>query len=308
MSATLVLEPHRATLWWLCYRMTGVAADADELVQETFLRALESPPHERSDEILPWLRRIAVNASTDLLRRRKVRGYSGEWLPSPVELESLPDETLSASARYGQRESLSYAFLVALEALTPEQRAVLVLRDVLDYSVREAADALSLSEPNVKTTHHRARAALAKYDVERRPPNPAREAVARAAMLRLFAFVAMGDASAVERLLSQSILAVQDSNGEFHAAFRPMRSPQHVAKFFVGVSRKSSFIGAQAGMFNGLPGMLTLAKPYVPRAPAVTISLFDADDQGLIIGAYAVVASNKLNHLGFAQRAFNRRA
>src|SRR5262252_7589610 len=85
------LETDRRLLWGLCYRMTGNAADADDLVQETFVRALEKPPRRFDEPLRPWLIRVAINLSRDLLRKRKRRSYVGDWLPSPVptgELES----------------------------------------------------------------------------------------------------------------------------------------------------------------------------------------------------------------------------
>src|SRR5688500_11587485 len=134
--------------------MTGVAADADDLVQETFARALAHPPPDVDRPWRPWLARIAVNLARDLVRRSKRRDYPGLWLPSPIETGDEaappavePDE--GAAWRYDQLESVSLAFLLALEALTPRMRAVLLLRDVFDFSVRETADALDLSEANV---------------------------------------------------------------------------------------------------------------------------------------------------------------
>src|ERR671914_2827087 len=79
-----VYENDRNLLWGLCYRMTGNAADADDLVQETFVRAMERPPRDTSRDWRPWLVRVAINLSRDLLRRRRRTGYTGEWLPSPV--------------------------------------------------------------------------------------------------------------------------------------------------------------------------------------------------------------------------------
>jgi RNA polymerase sigma-70 factor (ECF subfamily) len=294
------LEGCRHKLWWLCYRMTGVAADADELVQDTFLRALEAPPQDSSRELLPWLFRVAANASTDLLRKRAVRGYQGDWLPSPIELESLVDEGLSPSARYGQRESLSYAFLIALEALSPAQRAVLLLRDVFDYSVRETAEALSLSEANVKTQHHRARASLEQYERDRRVPDPAREGLARAAMLRLLALSALGDVATLARFLAEDVMAVNDANGEFHAIGRPAYTPLRVARFFVRFSPKTRVLRAHAGMFNGLAGVATELSPFIPGGGRITVNLFDVDPSGAITRYYGVLATRKLAHLPFA--------
>ena len=93
------VREHEKFLWGLCYRMTGVAADADELVQETYARALTSPPG-RMEEVRPWLTRVAMNLARDRLRRRKREGYVGPWLPSPVETgeEAVPSvEALSTS-------------------------------------------------------------------------------------------------------------------------------------------------------------------------------------------------------------------
>src|SRR5262245_34556558 len=171
--------------------MTGSAADADDLVQETFARALVHPP---AGEVRPWLSTIAVNLARDHLRRRRRIAYDGPWLPQPIE--ATPDESPSAAARYGTMESVTFAFLLALEALTPQQRAVLILRDVFDYSVAETAAALGLSEPAVKTTHHRARRALEPYDATRCPPTPALAAQARASLHRFLQALAGTDVAA----------------------------------------------------------------------------------------------------------------
>src|SRR5918999_880258 len=157
-----VYESDRRVLWGMCYRMTGNAADADDLVQETFVRAIERSPRRLDQPLRPWLVRVAMNLSRDHLRARRRRGYKGPWLPSPVptgemcepqetpasyEPPAPPDE--SPAARYDLMESVSFAFLLALEALTPSQRAVLLLRDVFDYSTEESAAALDLTEANV---------------------------------------------------------------------------------------------------------------------------------------------------------------
>src|SRR5262249_8300206 len=141
-----LFEEHRRFLWGLCYRMTGSAADADDLVQDTFVRAMEHPPRRLDEALRPWLGKVALNLSRDLLRRRKRRDYTGPWLPSPIDpsrdQRNVSDEPPAhdphaLEGRYELLESVSFAFLVALEALTPTQRAVLLLRDVFDYSVHE---------------------------------------------------------------------------------------------------------------------------------------------------------------------------
>ena len=119
---TPILEPHRRTLWGLCYRLTGCAADADDLVQQTFLRAIERPPGQPPADWKPWLVRVAARLGIDTLRRRRRRGYVGVWLPSPIETEPFADAATADSDvanDYELRESVSFAFLLALEALPP---------------------------------------------------------------------------------------------------------------------------------------------------------------------------------------------
>ena len=167
---------HRDFLWGLCYRMTGSAADADDIVQDTFERALRSPPADAERSLRPWLARIAINLSCDHLRRRKLTPYRGTWLPEPVPTETLRgagDQGASADARYELLESTTFAFLLALEALSPTQRAVLLLRDVFDYSVRETAAALELSEGRLRRAALRADRQAAQADRARAEALPA---------------------------------------------------------------------------------------------------------------------------------------
>lgn len=296
MIAPADLERHRPRLWGLCYRMTGVAADADELVQETFVRALENPPLDLTRELLPWLIRVATNASRDVLRRRKAQTYVGPWLPTPVDDEPQVAEALSPEARYSEAESVSFAFLVALEALGPTQRALVVLRDVLGYSVAETAAVLSLSEANVKTTHHRARAALEGYEQTRtRPPVPLEEA--RAAMMRFMSLVAQGNLDEVARLLAIDASAINDGGGEFLASLKPLHSRAHVSRFFLGVAKDAQLSSLQLRTLNGLPALQVVGTSSRPRAASRSINLFDVGPSGEIRCVYSLVASAKIAHL-----------
>ena len=134
-------EQERRFLWGLCYRMTGSAADAEDIVQEVFVKALEKPALDTERPLRPWLVRVAMNLSRDNLRKRVQSGYTGPWLPSPLPTDDWPENHEAAveandspMARYDLLESVSLAFMLALEALTPTQRAVLLLRDVFDYT------------------------------------------------------------------------------------------------------------------------------------------------------------------------------
>jgi RNA polymerase sigma-70 factor (ECF subfamily) len=270
-------------IWGVCYRMTGVAADADELVQDTFVRALERPPARTGEPWRPWLVRVAMNLARDLLRRRRRRVYRGTWLPSPIETggedDPLPAYELPSGSgsptegRYELLESVSFAFLLALEALTPSQRAVLLLRDVFDYSVRETADALGMSEPNVKTTHHRARRAMAAYDHRRCIPTRARQARTRDALERFLIALSGRDSAAMEALLSHDVRSLSDG-GEFAAAHRPVIGRDRVMRLFFGLNRHiGPGAAARVHVLNGLPALLIDFGVRHPRAPRGIISL-----------------------------------
>jgi RNA polymerase sigma-70 factor (ECF subfamily) len=298
-------------VWGLLYRLTGSAADADDLVQETFLRALERPPERPDDPWRPWLAQVAVNLGKDHLRRRRRRGYVGPWLPSPVDSDEVPEDAAGsdpgAERRYDLRESASYAFLVALERLSPQQRAVLLLRDVFDYSVREAAVALALSEANVKTTHHRARRAMEVYD--RRPGrrDPARAEKTQAALLRFLGGLASGDVAAIEGLLAEDARGTNDGGGVYSAARVVLIGAARVARAYVGITRKAPPPSAfELRSINGLPGFVYEhadhdgEHPHRWRGSRVaprSVTLCEIDAEGRITEVYTVVAPAKLTQI-----------
>jgi RNA polymerase sigma-70 factor, ECF subfamily len=234
-----IYDENRGFLWGLCYRMTGSASDAEEIVQEAFVRALEKPPADTTRPMRPWLVRVAVNLCRDLLRHRRRTEYVGPWLPSPVPSESLeehrvgesePRQEDSSSARYEMRESVSFAFLLTLEALKPAQRAVLLLRDVFDYSTEETAAALSMSEANVKVTLHRARRLMREYDKARRLPSQLSNEAAQRVLEKFLRCLEARDAEGLERLLAEDVVVVSDGGGEVTALLEPMRGRAQVLR------------------------------------------------------------------------------
>ncbi|ATB27294.1 sigma-70 family RNA polymerase sigma factor [Melittangium boletus] len=293
---------HERFLWGLCYRMTGVAADADELVQETFARALEEPP-KRPELLRPWLTRVAMNLARDWLRRRKREHYVGPWLPSPVETGEEAVASVEAhlpgggttEGRYELLESVTFAFLLALEALTPRQRAVLILRDVFDYSVREVADCLRLSETNVKVTHHRARGAMAAYDRERCVPTRDLQERTRRALEGFLGALASGDVEAAEALLAEPVRALSDGGGETFAARVPVVGVKRVALFYRRVYALSGAADAlEVRMLNGLPALVARWNAPPPGKPASLVLRVDIGEDGRVREVYSVQASRKL--------------
>jgi len=273
-------EEHRSFLWGLCYRVTGSASDADDVVQETFVKALEHAPNELA-EPRPWLVRVAVNASRELLRRRRRRAYVGEWLPYPIETKELPSfepiihggETLEG--RYDIMESVSIAFLQALEALSPTQRAVLLLCDVFDYSAAEPAVSLDLSQGNIRTIHHRARRLMGSYDRKRIVPTEAQRARTSGALRRFLDLLAKSDVRGIEQMLADDVRAVADGGGEFTAARRAIVGPSRVARFFVRLSRsRTAALRTRIVTLNGLPAaLLEFDKPMGRRPPKLAFAI-----------------------------------
>ena len=192
-----LVEAQRAELHSHCYRMLGSVHDADDALQETLLRAWRALPRFRGrSSVRTWLYRIATNVCIDAIARRPRRvlpvdygpptepglGEGNQRLPSRVWIEPYPDEALGIAdgaagpeVRYERREALELAFVAALQHLPPRQRAVLILRDVLGFSAREAAETLETTEPSVNGALRRARAAI-----DKRAPDPSQQLTLRA--------------------------------------------------------------------------------------------------------------------------------
>ncbi|MFE8604375.1 sigma-70 family RNA polymerase sigma factor [Archangium violaceum] len=296
---------HEKFLWGLCYRMTGVSADADELVQETYARALTAPPG-RLEEVRPWLTRVAMNLARDRLRRRKREGYVGPWLPSPVDTGEEAVAAVEAElpgggtteGRYELLESVSYAFLLALEVLTPRQRAVLLLRDVFDYSGREVGECLGMSETNVKVTHHRARQAMASYDRARCMPTKALQERTREVLVGFLGALASGDVEAAEALLAEPVRALSDGAGEAYAARLPVVGLKRVSLFYRRVQEmRGTPDVVELRMFNGLPAVVAEWRHGPPRLPTRMVIRVELDAEGRIAEVHSVLASRKLTHI-----------
>jgi RNA polymerase sigma-70 factor (ECF subfamily) len=297
MTAADWFPAHERFVWGLAYRMTGSAADADDVRQETFARAIERPPPRTDEDMRPWLARVAVNLSRDLLRRRKRQAYVGPWLPSPID-EDPPPDAPDAGAVYERREGAAYAFLVALESLSAGQRAVLLLRDVFDYSVRETADVLQMSETQVKVTHHRAKKKMGTGDPTERAA-PSRESPnARAALERFLGALMTGDPASVEACLADGVSAVSDGGGEFTAALRPVRGKDRVTRFFLGLQKKfhpqATF---EVRNVNGGPALVADFESNVAGAAPRWVMRCETDALGQITEVHIVLATRKLTHV-----------
>lgn len=268
-------------LWGLGYRMTGLSADADELVQETFLRAMEHPVPDDGRPLRPWLVRVCANLARDRLRRRRRRQGPHVWLPAPVRDDRLADGLPAdvptddaPDARYTRAESARLAFLLALESLTPTQRAVLLLRDVFEHDAEEVAEMLGSSPGAVRVAHHKARRALAAAGV-RRVPDPAAHLAAMSAFLGA---LAAGDPAGALAVLAPDVV-LRNDGGAYHAARMPIRGAAKVLKFLASVSADIGETRWAVHTLNGLPMVVVeLLAPPPNRAPRSVMGVTLADD------------------------------
>jgi RNA polymerase sigma-70 factor (ECF subfamily) len=295
LAIDALYEEHRRILWSLCYRMTGSAADAEDVVQDTFVRAMERPPRGSDEPLRPWLVKVALNLARDLLRRRRRREYVGPWLPSPIETDDPPShEPATLEGRYDLLESVSFAFLIALETLTPTARAVLLLRDVFDYSVRETAGALDLSEANVKTTHHRARRAMAAYNAARQVPTAARQQSTQKALMEFLRALEQHDVGAIEAVLAEDVRTTTDGGGQFRSALRTIVGREKVMRFYFAVAMSAADGAVRLATINGVPSVVVdIPSPAPGIAPRFTLTA-ELNQEGKIAHLYVVSATPKL--------------
>jgi RNA polymerase sigma-70 factor (TIGR02960 family) len=221
---TALVEPHRAELQAHCYRMLGSLQDAEDALQETLLAAwLGLDGFEGRASVRTWLYRIATNRCLNLLRSAARRPAAVPSLPVPapeptrlgevpwlspypdVLLDGLSDQAPGPEARYESREAISLAFVTALQLLPPNQRAVLLLRDVLGYRAREAADLLGLTEDAITSALKRARATLDAARPSGPPPPAPGGPDERALLDRFVAAFTEGDVDALVALMTDDV-------------------------------------------------------------------------------------------------------
>jgi RNA polymerase sigma-70 factor (ECF subfamily) len=298
-------------IWGLCYRMTGVAADADELVQETFVKALESARGLAGQDLERWLVRVATNLSLDSLRRRRRRRYVGPWLPSPVEtaeagaanndVSLVADTAEQVSERLERIEQVSYAFLVALEALSPRARAALLLTDVLDYSAAEVARILDTTEGNVRVLHHRARRALDEVDAALVESPDVRERQ-QAALEKLLVCMVEQDAAGMEALLVEDVRSITDGGGRYTALREPLIGRKAVARFHLETARRRAPISqTEVRWINGVTALVVETRPLRPQMAPRLVLRCEVDAEGRIRVLHTILNPQKLTAVRFSE-------
>jgi RNA polymerase sigma-70 factor (ECF subfamily) len=254
---TSAFEPLRGWLTGLAYRMLGSHAEAEDVVQEAWLRWREAP-RDTVSEPRAYLARTVTRLCLDRLKSARARRecYVGPWLPEPIlDDAALRDGGDPADDFAGD---LSYAFLLALERLSPLERAAFLLHDVFDTGFPEIAAVLGRSEAACRQLASRARGRLR----DARPRFKASEADCQRLATAFTQAAQSGDAAALKALLAADACLMSDGGGNVVAVRRPLRGHERIAKLLVGLRRRYPLPpGARQeyGRINGLPGYLIVA-------------------------------------------------
>jgi RNA polymerase sigma-70 factor (ECF subfamily) len=282
-------EELRPLMFSIAYRMVASVSEAEDIVQEAFLRFhRESQRGVEIDSPKAYLSAITTRLSIDHLRSARVRRetYFGQWLPEPLLTDAVPDAAQHAETA----DSLSLAFLVLLESLSPVERAVFLLRDVFDYGYGEIAKVVGKTEDNCRQI-----AARARRQVEARKPRfeasrQRRDELAR----RFFAATEQGDTQGLIRLLAADVVAYGDTGGR-PALPRPIHGRDKVSRLLPEFARMAKEAGLRMELaeVNGQPGCVWVDEEG--RLGAV-VSIDIADDQ--VQAVRSVSNPDKLRHLG----------
>jgi RNA polymerase sigma-70 factor (TIGR02957 family) len=285
------LEDLRPTAFAIAYRMLGSVSEAEDVVQEAFLRLHRvGDQGQRIESPGAYLSTVVTRLAIDQLRSARVRRetYVGEWLPEP--LVTSPEEDPARQAEMA--DSLSLAFLVLLESLSPEQRAVFLLREVFDYPYDRIAEIVGKREDNVRQLAARARRHVEEGRSRFEASREQRDELAR----RFLAATRDGDLEALEALLAQDVVLHGDGGGKAPALARPLHGRARVARTLLAWSRAAVRFGGvslRPAQVNGQPGAMS----FDPEGRLINVVALDIAD-GQIQAVRSIVNPDKLRHLG----------
>ncbi|MEU3563423.1 RNA polymerase sigma factor SigJ [Kitasatospora sp. NPDC006786] len=287
---------YRPLLFSIAYGMTGSVGDAEDLVQDTFLGLARA---DRAGTAIAdpkaYLTTTVTRLGINHLRSARVRRetYVGEWLPEPV---------VTTTGRPGPAEhaeladTLSMAFLVLLEALSPVERAVFTLREAFGYGYPEVAETVGRSEANCRQILSRARKRLAAAEDGPVLPAPAHRAQGEELARRFFEAAEGGDLDALLGMLAPDVVVRGDGGGKARALARSVTEPLRVARLLVGGLRRVLLLGARLvpARVNGRPGAVV----YDAEQRVAGVIVLDIDADGAVRAVHSVSNPDKLGHLG----------
>jgi RNA polymerase sigma-70 factor (TIGR02957 family) len=294
------LDDLRPALFAIAYRMLGCVAEAEDVVQEALLRVHRALAEgEQIASLQAYAATVATRLAIDQLRSARVRRetYVGEWLPEPIVTDPADDPARQAE----MADSLSLAFLVLLESLSPEQRAALLLRDVFDYGYEEIAAIVGTSQANARQLATRAR----RHVAERRPRFEAEREQRDELARRFFAATREGDLAGLEALLADDVVLRGDGGGKVPALARSLHGRARVARTLLAWARHGLVRGGGSVhpvQVNGQPGALLLDGD----GGLVSVMALDIAD-GQIQGVSSIVNPDKIRHVGSVSDLLARR-
>ena len=280
VGATDVFVEHRNLLFTVAYEMLGSSADAEDVLQETWLRWHEVDQAEVRDARAYLVRittRLSINRMRTMARRRET--YVGPWLPEP--LLTTPDVAEDVELA----DSVSTAMLLVLETLKPTERAVFVLREVFDVGYDEIAVAVDKSPEAVRQIAHRAR----RHVEERRPHSDVSPALREEVIARFLEATSTGDLQSLLDVLSPDVVLVTDGGGVKQAALRPIHGRDKVLRFMDAVTPEG--VAADMVVVNGAPAVRVLIDGELDSVGSLLI------EDGLVTGLYWVRNPAKLARL-----------
>ncbi|MGD0379458.1 MAG: RNA polymerase sigma-70 factor [Acidimicrobiales bacterium] len=272
---------HRGLLFTVAYEMLGSAVDAEDVVQETWLRWADVDREDVRDPrayLVRIVTRQALNRLRTVSRRREE--YVGEWLPEPL----LTSPDLAEDAEFA--ENISIAMLTVLETLGPAERAVFVLHEVFETPYDEIAEAVGKTPAAVRQIAHRARHHVAA----RRPRMKVDQALQEVTLEKFMAAVTSGDIQGLVEVLAPDVVLIADGGGLVPAARKPLQGAEKVVAFLARVADLSGLVATTA-LLNGMPGAR-----FNVAGDDTAVSLVIED--GLITRIYAIRNPNKLGGLG----------
>jgi RNA polymerase sigma-70 factor, ECF subfamily len=278
----------RPRLFGVAYRMTGSVGDADDVCQEAWLR-WQAVDRARVDNPEAYLVRTVTRLAIDRLRsaRRRRETYVGPYLPEPLVVDDADTQPERAAEL---ADSLTLAFLVVLDELTPVERAVLLLHDVFCYTFDEVARAVDLSPDACRQVGSRTRRKLQRERAGTRRPEAERE---RKLIGTLLATIAAGDIESVMALLAPDVVLLSDGGAARHAARRPVVGPTRVARLVVNLARRMPpDYETRSVRVNGEPGLL-----FLLEGRADFVLSFSFTPEGRVHHIYGQLNPEKLRHV-----------
>lgn len=280
--ATEAFVAHRNLLFTVAYEMLGSAADAEDVLQETWLRWADVDLGEVRDR-RAYLVRIATRQALGRLRAlgRRKESYVGSWLPEP--LLTAPDVAEDVELA----DSVSMAMLLVMETLAPTERAVFVLREVFDLGYEEIADAVGKSPAAVRQIAHRARAHVAA----RRPRGSVSANETRQVLDAFQRATGQGDLQGLLDILAPDVVLLGDGGGVKQAVLRPIVGADKVARMLTAGPARSTAASLRSVQVNGRPALVLVLDGEIDTVLAAHV------EDGLITGLYAVRNPAKLSHM-----------